>query len=90
MPLTEPYTPAPISPRPDAPDPVLVAAEQDLYSANCALCHNQTSIISRGLFPDLRRSARLHSREAFDAVVLHGALSENGMAGFGHVLDEAK
>ncbi len=88
VPEPEPYTPAPIAPPPDAQDPLLVAAGQDLYSANCVLCHDQNSMVSRGLFPDLRRSARLHSQEAFEAVVLHGALSENGMAGFGHVLDE--
>jgi hypothetical protein len=34
------------------------------------------------MFPDLRYSAALNSREVFDSIVLGGALEENGMVSF--------
>ena len=86
--LPEPveFLPAPINPPADEQPAQLVQAGAELFSANCAMCHDPAT--GRGLFPDLRRSVRLNAQEAFDSVVLHGALEENGMANFSAVLDE--
>ncbi len=85
---------------PDIPEytqPAFVEAEQfatddvvahgdELFADNCALCHGQGGA-ARATFPDLRRSVRVMNQQAFDAVVLDGALSQNGMASFDERLD---
>ena len=51
------------------------------------MCHGNGGA-SRGMFPDLRYSAMLHSADAFNAVVLGGALTERGMVSFKDTLNE--
>ncbi len=88
-----------LPPTPPAPELVLnppeqfaeadvIADGQALFTDNCAMCH-ESSFGNRGLFPDLRYSVRLNSQEAFDAVVLAGALEPNGMIAFGDRLQPA-
>lgn len=45
------------------------------------MCH-ETAYANRAVFPDLRYSPALGSAEAFDAIVLGGALQSAGMASF--------
>jgi quinohemoprotein ethanol dehydrogenase len=45
------------------------------------MCHD-TQYANRALFPDLRYSPALNSAQAFDAIVLNGALQSSGMASF--------
>ncbi len=87
--LPEPveYTPPPIAPPARTASADIEAHGERLYQNFCAVCHGDSGA-ARSTFPDLRRSARLNSQDAFDAVVLHGALSENGMAGFAADLGE--
>jgi quinohemoprotein ethanol dehydrogenase len=57
----------------------------EIYDRFCGTCHG-TDGESRGLFPDLRYSATLASPVAFDAIVLEGALTGNGMVSFQRAL----
>ena len=58
----------------------------DVFLNNCSLCHGQGAA-ARSTFPDLRRSPALTDQTLFDAVVLDGVLSANGMASFADRLD---
>jgi quinohemoprotein ethanol dehydrogenase len=53
----------------------------DTYNRFCGTCHG-TDGQSRGMFPDLRYSAALGTAEGFNAIVLGGALRQNGMVSF--------
>ena len=53
-----------------------------IFANTCSLCHGATAR-SSGLMPDLRRSGVLASKEAWQAVVIGGALKDRGMIGFG-------
>jgi quinohemoprotein ethanol dehydrogenase len=81
-----------LPPAPPAPEMVLAPPHEfgtaavvthggEVYDRFCGTCHG-TDGQSRGLFPDLRYSATLASPVAFDAVVLEGALTANGMVSF--------
>jgi len=77
---------------PDAPPPppvfgseALIGAGSSLFNRNCALCHG-VAAIAGGALPDLRRSAFISSQEAFDSVVLEGALLDKGMPSWAQVV----
>ncbi|HKX79884.1 MAG TPA: cytochrome c, partial [Novosphingobium sp.] len=50
------------------------------FQKYCQYCHGGNA--SGTWLPDLRRSPMIATREAFAAVVLEGALEDNGMASF--------
>ena len=62
-----------------------VAAGQKPYDAYCARCHGFGGA-SGNVIPDLRRSLLLTNKEAWDQVVLGGALTERGMIGWSKFL----
>jgi PQQ-dependent dehydrogenase (methanol/ethanol family) len=62
-----------------------VARGSRLYSDFCAVCHGAWAI-GGAVTPDLRYSSQ-DVNDSFEAIVLGGALSHNGMAGFSDVLD---
>jgi len=68
----------------DATDERL-AQGRGLYQYYCWQCHG-ANVISSGVLPDLRRSAMLHSKEAWTNVVIAGALEDKGMGSFGEWL----
>jgi len=88
---------ATLPPKPDIPDAPpapdlfgsqeLIGAGGGLYTRYCAVCHG-VGVISGGTLPDLRRSAFISTQEAFDTVVLKGALLDKGMAAWSEVLSE--
>jgi quinohemoprotein ethanol dehydrogenase len=61
-----------------------VALGEDLYSANCGLCHGAAA---RGGVKDLRHMSP-DTHENFLAIVLHGTRAQQGMASFADVLSE--
>jgi mono/diheme cytochrome c family protein len=74
------------------PDPVLnppaafgsaevINHGQQVYGRFCSTCHGSDGL-SRGMFPDLRYSGALGSAAAFKAIVIDGALTQNGMVSF--------
>ncbi len=55
------------------------------YTAHCAGCHGNNAPGGRAvssLFPDLRYAGALWSPDAFKAIVIDGALQQNGMVSF--------
>jgi quinohemoprotein ethanol dehydrogenase len=79
--------PPPFDPPKETPGPEAVALGEAAYSRTCAGCHG-VDARNGGNFPDLRRSAGLKDAAYFNAVVLDGALSDNGMGSFKEVLGE--
>jgi PQQ-dependent dehydrogenase (methanol/ethanol family) len=88
--LPEP-TPGP-APRVLDPPPATVVSTEvfarglEVYARTCSPCHGDGGQ-SRGVFPDLRYSGALKDAELFNAVVIEGVLSANGMASFAAELD---
>lgn len=87
-----PPTPPPVLPEP-LDDPAFVV-DADMatrggltYAQACAMCHGGGAV-SGGVAPDLRASPLPLQREAFNNVVLGGALLENGMPRFSAGLTE--
>jgi quinohemoprotein ethanol dehydrogenase len=83
---------------PVVPDPVLdpppafgtaqtIAHGEELYGRFCGTCHGNEAF-SRGMFPDLRYAAAIDSAEAFKAIVIDGALTQNGMVSFAKALPQ--
>ena len=66
-----------------------VAAGEQAYAANCAVCHGQTAVPGAGATaPDLRYSALLPFKAQFNGPVRAGERATRGMPGFGNLLDE--
>ena len=85
------FTPPTLNPPPRAGTAAQIAEGQSLYEQNCFICHADPGTggyRSRiGLFPDLFYASALNTRELFEAVVLDGVRSNNGMVSFAEVLD---
>jgi quinohemoprotein ethanol dehydrogenase len=84
-----PYTPVPLnkpSPSSESFTPAQIATGNKFYFTYCTICHGGP------VNPDLRRSAMLKEKDAWQKVVIDGVLSPNGMADFAAYLkpDEAE
>ena len=83
----------PLAPLPEPPAPPddfgnddQVTAGAALYTRYCSVCHG-VAAVSGGALPDLRHSAMIATDEAFQSVVLDGAMLGKGMASFAEVLN---
>ncbi len=85
LPPPMPYTPPVLNPPPEFGDAVLQARGETQYNAHCASCHGNNGRVS-SLFPDLRYAGQLWSADAFNAIVIGGALQANGMVSFRKVI----
>jgi len=65
-----------------------IAAGQKPYDGYCARCHGFGGA-SGNVIPDLRRSLLLTNKEAWDSVVLGGALTDRGMIGWSKFVSAA-
>ncbi len=83
------YTPRPLDPPPATATAEIVAAGSAHYSQYCAICHGDEGQTRGSASPNLTRTPMLHSQEAFDTVVLQGALTERGMGSFADALNPA-
>ncbi|MDT8398453.1 MAG: PQQ-dependent dehydrogenase, methanol/ethanol family [Pseudomonadales bacterium] len=85
------YSAPPLDPPPATAPAAVVAQGEGLYQQNCIICHGDPGtaggLFRRGLFPDLLLSPALNSAELFNAVVLDGVRSGNGMVSFASVMD---
>jgi len=82
LPPAPPPLPKPVlNPPPSTASAETIEAGHQQFASHCAMCH-ETSYANRAVFPDLRYSPALNSAEAFNAIVLEGALQGSGMASF--------
>lgn len=65
----------------------MLARGEEIYEDYCGACHGIDGQ-ARATFPDLRYSAALGSPELWNAIVLEGVRSQNGMASFAAALSE--
>lgn len=68
-----------------------LATGERIYGKICSACH-AFATKSAGVFPDLKRSGALPSRDAWRQIVIGGALEDSGMVGFSRYIsaDEAE
>ncbi len=85
LPPPMPYTPPVLNPPADFGDAALLSRGETEYNSHCASCHGNNGRVS-SVFPDLRYAGQLWSSDAFDAIVIGGALQANGMVSFRKVL----
>lgn len=71
----------PLDPPPSRATAETIALGKSKYARYCAVCHAPGAVGSTVL-PDLRRSGALGNRQAWQAVVHDGILTDNGMVGF--------
>ena len=82
LPPAPPSPPAPVlNPPPSTASAAAIEAGHEQFTSHCAMCHD-TQYANRALFPDLRFSPALNTAQAFDAIVINGALQSSGMASF--------
>ena len=82
LPPAPPPPPAPVlSPPASTASKELIEAGHQQFTTHCAMCHD-SQFANRALFPDIRYSPALNSAQAFDAIVIQGALQTSGMSSF--------
>ena len=85
LPTPVAFEPPPLNPPPAFGTGETIAQGEQLYGRFCSTCHGAEGL-SRGMFPDLRYGGAIQSQAAFDAIVIGGALSANGMVSFAEAL----
>ena len=86
LPEPEPREAAPVPEPPEqTADAETIAHGKKLYYQRCAACHG-VDVASGGITPGLRHS-RSEIHDAWDAIVLGGALRERGMPAFASIFD---
>ncbi|CCA92076.1 PQQ-dependent dehydrogenase, methanol/ethanol family [Novosphingobium sp. PP1Y] len=86
LPASPPVNQMPIDPPPFTGTMQQVKRGAYRYGRFCGTCHGDAAI-GGGLLPDLRRSAIVADKAAFQTVVHDGALEANGMVSFANVLN---
>src|SRR5690606_38169076 len=86
LPPEQEFTMPPLNPPENFGTAELIAAGEAHYETYCGACHGIDGQ-SRGSFPDLRYSPALNSQELFDAIVLQGVRSAQGMVSFEQALN---
>jgi quinohemoprotein ethanol dehydrogenase len=79
--------PPPASPTQTWPAPV-VAQGKDTYAKFCGRCHG-LNMMAANIVPDLRRSAALADKDAWNAIVIGGALEKQGMISWAKFISPA-
>ena len=85
MPKIAKLAPAPANPPADTFAPAQIARGDAVFARECWVCHGPGAA-SSGVVPDLRRSAMLASAEAWNSIVIGGALKDRGMISFSQTL----
>lgn len=90
LPPEKPFTPPQLNPPPNFGSAALLTRGEKEYDAHCASCHGASDQVRvSSLFPDLRYASELWNAAAFDAVVINGALQDDGMVSFRKYLTPA-
>lgn len=77
----EPGPAPPANPSAERWTPAQVSRGEAAYAEFCARCHGMRAA-SSNVIPDLRRSAAVTDRAVWDAIVVEGMLTPNGMISF--------
>ncbi len=85
LPKPQPFTPPVLNPPPEFGSAALLTSGEHQYDAHCASCHGNNGHAST-LFPDLRYAGEIWSAPAFNAIVIGGALQNDGMVSFRKVI----
>jgi mono/diheme cytochrome c family protein len=68
-----------------------VAAGEQSFMSNCAVCHGRNTVPAAGATaPDLRYSALIKAAEQFNRVVIDGERVSRGMPGFKAILRDGE
>jgi quinohemoprotein ethanol dehydrogenase len=78
-----------LNPPADKESKAVVAQGKEYYHSYCNVCHGD-SAVSSGVLPDLRYSAALSNRDAWQSIVRDGVRQGNGMISFGPVLSASE
>ncbi len=89
LPTPVSFTAPQLNPPPLTASAEEVAAGQQHYNANCAICHGNGGAARGANFPNLLVSPMLNAQEAFDSIVLQGVRQERGMVSFADRLQPA-
>ncbi len=89
LPTPVSFAPPQLNPPPLTASAEEVAAGQEHYNANCAICHGNGGAARGANFPNLLVSPMLNAQEAFDSSVLQGVRQERGMVSFADRLQPA-
>jgi quinohemoprotein ethanol dehydrogenase len=81
-------TPAAFDPPPVTATPQQLAQGKALYGRYCGVCHGGEAG-GGGVTPDLRRSGALANADAWQSIVIGGALKAQGMVSFAKAFDSA-
>ena len=76
-----PLPPLVLNPPPSTASKETIEAGHQKFLNHCAMCHEPPAA-NRSVFPDLRYSPMLNTRETFSSIVIDGALQANGMSSF--------
>ncbi len=87
LPPDPPRAPAPTPPSQVWPAATL-AQGKDHYARFCGRCHG-LNMMSANIVPDLRRSAALGDKDAWNAIVIRGALERQGMVSWAKFITPA-
>ncbi|MGH8219341.1 MAG: PQQ-dependent dehydrogenase, methanol/ethanol family [Steroidobacteraceae bacterium] len=83
LPPKKPFTPPALNPPANFGDAALLTQGEKQYDAHCASCHGASDQVRvSSLFPDLRYATELWNSAAFNAIVIGGALQDDGMVSF--------
>ncbi len=86
LPPHDVYVPPPLNPPEQFGDAALLTKGEAQYNSHCASCHGNNTARVASLFPDLRYAGALWTADGFKAIVIDGALQDNGMVSFRKVL----
>ena len=75
----------PPAPPTDRASPAVIAQGKEQYAKLCGRCHG-INMFSSNIVPDLRRSAALENKNLWKAIVIGGALENQGMVSWGKFL----
>ena len=86
LPALPASTALPWNPPAQTAKPEQISAGKPLFARYCSVCHGD-SAIGNGFTPDLRVSGTLANAQAWNGVVIGGALKDRGMVSFAKVLN---
>jgi quinohemoprotein ethanol dehydrogenase len=89
LPPLPPEAALPLDPPPDTADVATIKTGEALFGRFCGVCHGEAAV-GGGVVPDLRTSPFIATTNAWNSILVDGALRQGGMAPFAQVLDRTQ